>query len=352
MGAARASLAAGDERQRAVLDAALDCVITIDDRGLVTYFNASAARTFGYTSAEVIGRELAEVILPLWARELHRVGLAHYLTTGEDRILDRRIELTAVRADGSEFPVELTVTRVDLPGGPGFTGFVRDITDRVRAEQDLRAARRRVIEAGDAARERVTRDIHDGAQQQFVNTLVNLQLALHKWSSNPDRARELLDIAVAEAKAGIENLRELAAGIHPAVLSDRGLAAALDALAVRMPIPVSVEVAVELPSALAASVYFFCSEGLTNVIKHAAATEAAVSVTAQGGELTAEVCDDGIGGARLVSSGTGLLGLKDRIEALGGAVEVGTPRGSSGTTLTARIPLPSAPAREPQDLRK
>lgn len=335
-----------------MLDAALDCVITIDDRGLVTYFNASAARTFGYTSAEVIGRELAEVILPPWARELHRVGLAHYLTTGEDRILDRRIELTAVRADGSEFPVELTVTRVDLPGGRGFTGFVRDITDRVRAEQDLRAARRRVIEAGDAARERVTRDIHDGAQQQFVNTLVNLQLALQKWSSNPDRARELLDVAVAEAKAGIENLRELAAGIHPAVLSDRGLAAALDALAVRMPIPVSVEVAVELPSALAASVYFFCSEGLTNVIKHAAATEAAVSVTAQGGELTAEVCDDGIGGARLVSSGTGLLGLKDRIEALGGAVEVGTPRGSSGTTLTARIPLPSAPAREPQDLRK
>src|SRR6202008_2205993 len=130
--------------------------------------------TFGYGRGEAIGRELSEAIVPPSRRDAHRHGLTRYLTTREARILDRRIELTGMRADGSEFPVELTVTRLELPGEHGFIGFVRDITDRVRFEQELKAAQRRVLEAADAARERVTRDIHDGAQQQFVNTLINL----------------------------------------------------------------------------------------------------------------------------------------------------------------------------------
>jgi PAS domain S-box-containing protein len=329
-----------EARQRAVLDAALDCVISIDHRGLVTYFNASAERTFGYVADEVIGRELAEVIMPPSARDAHRGGLARYLLTEEARILDRRIELIAMRADGREFPIELTVTRVDLPDGPGFTGFVRDITDRVRAERELRAAQRRVIEAADAARERVTRDIHDGAQQQFVNTLVNLQLAQQKWSSNPGRAQELLEVAAGEAEAGIETLRELAAGIHPAILSHQGLAAALDALAVRMPIPVSLDVdGIELLPPLQASVYFFCSEALTNVVKHACASAAWVSVATRDAQLSVEVRDDGIGGATLGSDGSGLVGLNDRVAALGGILELSGPDPGTGTKLTARIPL-------------
>jgi len=331
---------AADARELGVLDAALDCVISIDDRGRVTYFNASAERTFGYGPGEAVGRDLADLILPPSAREPHRRGLARYLATGDARILDRRIELTAMRADGSQFPAELTVTRVDLPGRHGFTGFVRDITDRVRAERELRAAQRRVIEAADAARARVTRDIHDGAQQQFVNALINLQLAQQKWSSDSGRARELLDIAAEEATAGVETLRELAAGIHPTILSDRGLAAALDALVARMPIPVSLDVAgVELLPTLAASVYFFCSEALTNVVKHAAASTAWVTLAANDSQLSVEVRDDGIGGAQPGQGGTGLVGLNDRIAALGGSLELTSPRAGEGTTLTARIPL-------------
>ena len=334
--------AVGDAPQGAVLEAALDCVFSIDGRGRVTYLNASAERTFGYRRDEVVGRELAQLIVPPAQREAHRRGLMRCVATGESGILDQRIELMAMRADGSEFPVELTVTRVDLPGGPGFTGFVRDITERVRADQELRASQRRVIEAADAAREQVTRDIHDGAQQQFVNTLINLQLAQQKFPSNPGRALELLDVAAAEAAGGIETLRELAAGIHPAILSDRGLAAALEALADRMPIPVSLDVAsLELLPPLEASVYFFCSEALANVAKHAAASAAWVSVTMADGELLVEVRDDGIGGARPDSGGSGLVGLSDRIKALEGHVELSSPRGGSGTTVTARIPLPA-----------
>ncbi len=330
-----------DVLQRTVLDSALDCVVSIDEHGLVTHLNASAERTFRYGPGEAIGRQLADVMVPPALRDAHRRGLSRYMATGEAKILDRRIELVAMRADGSEFPAELTVTRIDLPDGPAFIGFIRDITDRMRAEHELRAARRRVIEAADAARERVTRDIHDGAQQQFVNTLVNLQLAQQKLSTNPDRAQELLEIAVAQARAGIENLRELAAGIHPAILSDRGLAAALDSLADQMPIPVTLDIVVpKLSSALEASVYFFCSEALTNVAKHAAATNAWVSVLARARQLTVEVRDDGVGGASLGSGGSGLIGLHDRIAALDGHLDLSSAQPGSGTTLTARIPLP------------
>jgi PAS domain S-box-containing protein len=313
----------------------------MDKRGRVTYLNPSAERTFGYSAGEAIGRELAYVIVPHSYRDAHRRGLNRLLSTGESSILGQRIELTAMRSDGSEFPVELTVTRTDSAGQPGFTGFVRDISERVHTEEELRSARRRVIEASDVARERLTRDIHDGAQQRFVNSLINLQLAERKWSSDPRRAQELLVVAMAESEGGIELLRELAAGIHPAVLSDMGLAVALDELVARLPIPVQLEIGqLELPAPLQASVYFLCSEALTNVVKHAQASSASVHIAARDGELAIEVHDDGIGGAELGAGGSGLIGIADRVAALQGTLELSSPRRRSGTTLRARIPTP------------
>ena len=141
------------------------------------------------------------------------------------------------------------------------------------------ASRVRLVAASDAARRRVTRDLHDGAQQRLVTTLINLQLAEQKWESAPQRARELLGLALRDARCGIEDLREIVAGIHPAILTQRGLAAAIDALAVRLPIPVQLDVPDRrLPAPIEASVYFFCSEALTNVVKHARATSAGVRV--------------------------------------------------------------------------
>ncbi len=132
------------DQTRAILDAALDCVIRIDHHGLITYFNPAAEQTFRYRSVEVIGRVLAEVIVPPSLRDAHRAGLVRQLETGEPRILGRRIELTGMRSDGSEFPVELAVTRIDAQGAPSFTAYLRDITDRLTAEQELRAAHSRL----------------------------------------------------------------------------------------------------------------------------------------------------------------------------------------------------------------
>ena len=670
------------ERQGAILGAALDCVISIDGRGCITYFNPAAERTFGYRADQVLGRELAEVIVPPALRDAHRHGLARHLATAERRVLDRRVELTAMRSDGSEFPAELTVTRVDVSREePSFTGYVRDITERKRAEKDLLsargrltavadeqaalrrvatliaqqatpaevfatvakevaqnlevplisvvrmdgevatqvgawgednpfrvgaswpvekhgisgrvsqtgkpaqvdytkvpgdkagrlvreagvrcavgvpitvegslwgmmmalsperaglpertaerlaaftelvataianaqardelrrlvdeqsalrgvatlvaegapplevfdavceetcglmgattvnlahftpdgfnltmagwspgeshvptgtllpqegetidvivqrtraparvasyegvegelahllrelgieaevgapvmvdgavwgaliagadssallaqdaetrlesfaelvaiavskaiagselvAARRRVIEAGDAARRRLTRDLHDGAQQDLVNVLINLQLAQERWDENPPAARKLLDRATVEAQTSIDELRDLAAGIHPEILTNRGLAAAIEGLTERLPLPVKVEGLPEqrLPQEIEASVYFFVSEALTNVVKHAEAGLARVDGSLEDARLSVEVSDDGVGGARVSAAGSGLVGLGDRIAALDGDLTIKSEPGE-GTTLHASIPL-------------
>jgi PAS domain S-box-containing protein len=508
-------LEASEARQRAILEAALDCVISIDEAGCITYMNAAAEETFGYRAADVVGHEMAELMIPPALREQHRQGLARYLSTGEGPVIDRRVELTAMRSDGSEFPVELTVTRVDASTGLVFTGYVRDITERKRAEadliearnradlianeqaalrrvatlvargapsdevfhavceeagrlvgatsvnlayftadgfnltmagwslhethvppgtrlpldgetinvivqrtkaparvesyegvpgelaavlrglgikseigapvvidgnvwgaliagwdesgtvpdnsesriagfaeliatavanaearSDLIAARRRVIEAGDAARRRVTRDLHDGAQQLLVTAIINLQLAQQKLAADPKEAKELLDRGVEQAGDGIDDLRELAAGIHPAILTNRGLSAALEALAATMPLPVRLDLSVDkLPRSIEASVYFFCSEALTNVVKHAQASVADVCISCVGDQLSVEVRDDGVGGAD-PGHGSGLAGLADRVEALDGRLTLASAPGS-GTSLRAEIRLPA-----------
>ena len=137
---AEQELKQSEVRKSAIVDSALDCIVTIDHEGRITEFNPAAGRTFGYRREEVVGKPLADVIIPPSLREKHRQGLARYLTTGEPQVLGRNIEMTAVRADGSEFPVELAITRIPLDGPPSFTGYLRDITARKQADQNLRAS--------------------------------------------------------------------------------------------------------------------------------------------------------------------------------------------------------------------
>jgi len=335
-----AELAASEARQRTVLEAALDAVVSIDTHGRITYVNSAFERTFGYRSADVIGRDIADVIVPPSLREPHRRGFARYLATMEPRILDQRLELSAMRADGTSFHAEVTVTRTGLPGEPAFTGYVRDITERQQAQRELMASRARLVAASDAVRQRITRDLHDGAQQRFVTALIDLQLADQKWDSAPQRARELIGLALRDAREGLEDLRRLVAGIHPAILSQRGLAAALDGLAARLPLPVQLDLPDQrLPDQVEASVYFFCTEALTNVVKHAHAASAVVRVEISDGGYVVEVRDDGVGGAAPRSESSGLTGLRDRIGAVGGIMEIHSPA-AGGTVLKATIPLP------------
>jgi PAS domain S-box-containing protein len=259
-----------------------------------------------------------------------------------------------VRKDGSIVRITYSSAPFELPDGVGAVTAFSDVEEQRRAEQaarerdvaqaraeELRVARRRIIEAADAARAQLERDLHDGAQQQFVSAMLQLQLAERRAETDPEAARKLRTQALEQARTGVDELRRLAAGIHPAILADRGLGPAVEALASRLPLPVSVVRTpdVRLPTAVEASVYFFVSEALTNVVKHADARSATVSIGAVNGALTVEVGDDGVGGAR-AAGGSGLRGLGDRVGALDGTLDVESPPGG-GTLLRAWIPLRS-----------
>ncbi len=276
---------------------------------------------------------MADLIVPPDLRAAHRRGLARILETGHAVILDQRLELTGVHKNGTEFPVELTVTRIGLPGPPTFTGYLRDITDRKQAEAELRASRARLVEVADAERRRIQRNLHDGAQQRLTAVLLTLGV-LRK---SPEKRDALLDVVIDDLAAGLQEIRELASGLHPSVLSERGLVPALEALALRAPVPVELLAVPDrrLPEQVEAAAYYVVAEALANVHKHAGARRVVVRATTDDQGLVVEVVDDGVGGAD--QHGGGLRGLADRVAALGGRLTLDSPSGS-GTRLRAAIP--------------
>jgi PAS domain S-box-containing protein len=328
---------ASESRMRAMLEAALDAVVTMDDRGCVIGWNPAAEAIFGYTASEVTGRDMAELIVPPGLRDAHRRGLARFRETGDPVALDRRLELTGLRRDGTEFPVELTITQIAVPGAPTFTGYIRDITDRARADRELRASRARLVEVADAERRRIQRNLHDGAQQRLTAVLLNLG----RIRGTSGGGEALLDVAIDELAAGLQEIRELASGLHPSMLTERGLVAALEALALQAPVPVELESlpAGRLPEPVEAAAYYVVAEALANVQKHAGASRVLVRAAADDHRLVMVVDDDGVGGAD--EAGSGLRGLADRVDALGGRLTIESPAGG-GTRLRAEIPLEPA----------
>jgi len=197
-----------------------------------------------------------------------------------------------------------------------------------QAREDLTASRARLVKAGDEQRRKLERNLHDGAQQRLVSLALTIRLARRKLDSDPAGAASSLEGAAKELDFALEELRELARGLHPAALTEQGLGPALAAVAKR------------LPENIEATAYYIVSEALTNVAKHAQASKAKVDLTVAGNALRFEVTDDGRGGAD-PSAGSGILGLRDRAEAVGGTLFVISPPGK-GTIVTAQLPFSDA----------
>jgi signal transduction histidine kinase len=215
------------------------------------------------------------------------------------------------------------------------------------SRDQLTASRARVLAAGDDARRRVVRDLHDGAQQSLVHTTVTLQLAQRALRENQSEAEEHVAQALSAAERATAELRELAHGILPSVLTRGGLHAGVEVFVSRLDLPVDVDVSRErLPPDIESSAYFIVAEALTNVVKHAHAARATVRASVEDGVLTLEVRDDGVGGAN--PDGHGLVGIADRVDALGGQLLIeSADRG--GTLLTARLPVSAGWPRESED---
>ena len=239
--------------------------------------------------------------------------------------------------------VAVSVTEGSLPAeteeriGP-FTSLIATALANAEAREELLASRARIVEAGDAERRRLERNLHDGAQQRLVSLSLSLRLAQAKLASDAHAADEILSGASVELALALEELRELARGIHPAVLTDRGLGPALESLADRTPIPVELErlPADRLPPPVEAAAFYVVSEALANVTKYAEASSVSVSVAQEDGYAVVEVSDDGVGGAD-PHVGSGLRGLSDRVAALEGRLAIVSPPGA-GTRIRAEIP--------------
>ncbi|MEV4418955.1 PAS domain S-box protein [Patulibacter sp. NPDC049589] len=338
----------------ALLQSVGEAVYVVDHEGRVGFANPAALAILGFDEAGLLGRPSHATI------HHHRPDgtpfpedecpLLRPRTTGETVRVE---EDWFVRRDGSLVPVSYSSAPFPTGAGRGAVVVFRDETERREAEAVRRreaveraradavdASRARIVAAADDERRRLGRDLHDGAQQRLMNVALGVQQGIGDLERDPAAARRTLQDAVGEARATIAELRDLVAGIHPSILTNRGLAAAVQSLTARSPLPVTVDV----PDArwsprVEATAYFVIAEALANVAKHAGAARAEVEVREEDGALLVVVRDDGRGGA-VARPGGGLQGLADRVEAIGGVLVVADDD-PAGTRLTARLPRAS-----------
>jgi PAS domain S-box-containing protein len=337
------------ERLQALIDSSPLALVEFGLDTRIRLWNPAAERIFGWSSEQMLGRGGLPMAPPskraeseeLFARVRDGESINDYETVrlrSDGTLVAVSIAAAPVR-DGSGRVVGNMVAYTDITERKAQEAEVHRLNDELRARLDeLAASRARIVTAGDVERRRLERNLHDGAQQRLVALSLALRVALATLDSDPAAARATLADAGDELALALAELRELARGLHPAVLSDRGLRAAVEMLAGRSPVPVEIaDIPDErLPEPVEAAAYYLIAEALTNIAKYAGASTVRVRVAASDARLFVEVSDDGIGGAD-PANGSGLRGLADRVEALGGSLEVVSPAGA-GTSLRAEIP--------------
>jgi PAS domain S-box-containing protein len=337
------------ERLQALIDSSPLALVEFGLDTRIRLWNPAAERIFGWSREEMLDRGGLPMAPPskraesedLFVRVLAGESVNDYETVRQRKdgaLVAVSIAAAPVR-DGSGQVVSNMVAYTDITERKAQAAEVHRLNAELHARlEELAASRARIVTAGDVERRRLERNLHDGAQQRLVALSLSLRIALAKLDADPAGARAVLADAGDELALALAELRELARGLHPAVLSDRGLRAAVEMLAGRAPVPVDIaDIPDErLPAPVEAAAYYLIAEALTNVAKYAHASTVRIRVAARDGSVSVEVSDDGVGGAD-AAAGSGLRGLADRVEALGGSLEVVSPAGA-GTALRAEIP--------------
>ena len=322
-----------EHRLRAMIDAIPDRMFRYTRDGQYLDVSAGGTDESPSGSAEPTGQRLHGLMFAE-ASPMALASAARAIDTGQLQAYDFSLDLPDGRRDYE--------ARIAPSGPDEVTAIVRDFTDQRAAEAELRRSRARIVEATDAERRRLERDLHDGAQQRLVSLSLALRLLrtrLGDPGGRNDDAIAAADAASAELRVALQELRELARGIHPAILTEAGLGPAISALAERSAIPADVLVLPDrrLSAAVEATAYFVVSEALTNIAKYASATRASIGAECDGERLRIAIDDNGVGGAD-DARGSGIRGLQDRVAALGGRLTIDSPSGH-GTHLVAEIPI-------------
>ncbi len=320
---AAAELRDTNERLRAILETAVEGIITIDERGIIESFNRAAERIFGYSASEVLGKNV-NVLMPSPYRQEHDGYMANYRRTGHARIIGIGREVVGQRKDGSEFPMDLAVSEVRLADRRIFTGFVRDVSERKRLE-------RQILEISDREQHRIGQDLHDGLCQQLAGIELMSQVLERKLAaSSPTNAERVAELG-GHVRAAIVQARQLAHGLSPVTLESEGLMSALQELANNSQklFRVTCTFICDPPvlvhdQAVATHLYRIAQEAVSNAIKHGKARHVTLSLKNAGGRNVLMIKDDGVGLPRVLPTGKG-MGLhimQYRARMIGGAAMV------------------------------
>ncbi len=337
-------------RLSGLLDSAMDAILSVDASQTIVLYNRAAERMFGWTAAEALGRKL-ELLIPQRHRGGHGEHVQRFAATGvTSRRMGDGTVLVGLRKSGDEFPLEASISQLATPDGRVFTAILRDVTERVRAREDLAAFAAEASGVREQEKSRIARELHDELAQSLTALKMDTIWVRDNVAADPQGAAAKLAQMLAMLDEAVASTRRIAADLRPLVLDDLGLGAAIEWLAQSFGQRTGVRIALEvdedldLPEPYATGVFRIVQESLANVAKHAKASAVRVQVAHEGDELVLSVHDDGVGfrttDPRKPQS-LGLVGLRERAHLLQGRIRVASAPGE-GTRVEARIPVASA----------
>jgi two-component system, LuxR family, sensor kinase FixL len=327
------------ERLRAILETAVESIITIDDHGLIESFNPAAEKLFGYPAAEVIGHNVS-LLMPAPHREKHDSYIRNYQQTGQAKIIGIGRETQARKKDGTIFPIDLSVSEVKLSDRRLFTGIIRDISDRKRLEKEI-------LEISEREQRRIGQDLHDGLCQQLAGIEMLSQVLAHKLAPRSKNSAARAEEIAGAVRDSISQTRRLARGLSPATLESEGLPAALTELALNTARMFQVKCTLSgeqdlssLDHATATHLFRIAQESVSNAIKHGRAKDIRLTLQREAGKLHLTIQDDGQGfPAKLKKNpGMGLRIMQSRINMIGGTLLIEKNPGR-GVTVFCHLPL-------------
>jgi len=328
-----------EERLRAILETAVEGIITIDERGIIESVNTAAERIFGYSAKEIIGKNVS-VLMPSPHREAHDGYLENYLRTGHAKIIGIGREVAGRRKDGTLFPMDLSVSEVKLAARRVFTGFIRDITERKQLEREI-------LEISDREQRRIGQDLHDGLCQHLAGIeLMSQVLAKKLEPQSKVYAKQVMDIA-SHVRDAISHTRSLARGLSPVTIESEGLTSALLELATNTEKIFQVQCRCDLDEpvvihdhSVATHLFRIAQEAVSNAIKHGRARRIVIALRKSAGRITLNISDNGKGLRKQPAKnkkGMGLRIMQSRASMIGGAMAI-EPNAKGGVSVTCAVP--------------